>query len=95
MAGSEAEQAAMMEKWGVWFGNVGSSLVDAGNPFTATAKSISSDGSVQEGPVGDTLACGYTIIKAESLDDAVGLAKGCPHLASGGQLTVYEVYPAM
>jgi hypothetical protein len=94
MAESEAEQAAVMQKWGAWFGEIGSSLVDGGNPFAAGAKSISRDGSVHDGPVG-TLATGYSIISASSLDVAAGLVKGCPVLASGGQVTVYEIQPTM
>ena len=94
MAESEAEQAAIMEKWGAWFGGLGSALVDGGNPFAAGVKSISSDGSIHDGPVGGR-ATGYSIVKAESLDEAVGLAKGCPVLENGGVISVYEVYPAM
>lgn len=94
MAESEAEQAAIMEKWGVWFGGLGSALVDGGNPFTAEAKNIASDGSIYDGPVG-SMATGYSIIKAEALDEAVGLAKGCPIVESGGEITVYEIHPSM
>lgn len=94
MAQSEAEQAAIMQQWGEWFGKLGSALVDGGNPFASIAKSIASDSSVNEGPVG-TMATGYSIIKADSLDDAVGLAQGCPVLQGSGQITVYEIHPAM
>jgi hypothetical protein len=36
------------------------------------------------------MATGYSIIQAESLDDAVEMSKGCPLHLSGGHLTVYE-----
>src|SRR5579871_3669026 len=52
MAESEAEQAAVMQAWGAWFGELGNALVDAGNPFAPTARSIASDGKVSDGPVG-------------------------------------------
>lgn len=92
MAESEAEQAAVMDAWGVWMGGLGSALVDGGNPFTPSAKSVTSNGKVSDGPVG-TLATGYSIIKAESLTDAAEKAKGCPVLSSGGQISVYEIIP--
>jgi hypothetical protein len=58
------------------------------------AKSIASDGTVSDGPVG-TMASGYSIIKADSLDAAVEMAKGCPVLQGGGQISVYETFPVM
>jgi hypothetical protein len=68
--------------------------VDGGHPFTPVAKSIASDGTVSDGPVG-TMATGYTIISADSLDAAVEQAKDCPVLQGGGQVTVYETFNVM
>jgi hypothetical protein len=94
MAESEAAQAAVMEAWGAWFGGLGSALVDGGNPFTPVVKSIESNGNVIHGSIG-TPATGYSIVTAESLDTAITMAKGCPLLQSGGQISVYEVAPVM
>ncbi|MGZ3611301.1 MAG: YciI family protein [Ktedonobacteraceae bacterium] len=94
MPESPAEQEAVMAAWGVWYGKIGSNLVDGGNPFTPMAKSISSNGSVSDGPVGE-LATGYTIIKADSLDAAVAVARECPVLQGGSKITVYETFPVM
>ena len=94
MPESPAEQEAVMAAWGVWYGKIGSNLVDGGNPFTPMAKSISSNGNVSDGPVGE-LATGYTIIKADSLDAAVVVAKECPVLQGGSKITVYETFPVM
>src|SRR5438034_5430711 len=58
MPASPAETEAVMQAWGAWFGKIGSNLVDQGNPFTPKAKSISSNGTVSDGPVGE-LASGY------------------------------------
>ena len=33
---------------------------------------------------------GYSILQADGLDDAVGLASGCPIVADGGTVDVYE-----
>src|SRR5256885_12741963 len=94
MAESEAEQAAVMQAWGAWYGGLGSAVVDGGNPFTPVAKSIASDGAVSDGPVG-TMASGYSVIKADSLNAAVEMAKGCPVLQGGGQISVYETFNVM
>jgi len=94
MPETEAEQAAALQAWGTWYAGLGSALVDAGNPFTPMAKSIASDGTVKDGAIG-TPASGYTIISADSLDAAVGMAKGCPLLQGGGQISVYETFNMM
>jgi hypothetical protein len=94
MPESPAEQEQVMQAWQSWFGELGSALVDAGNPFTPQAKSIASDGTVSDGPVG-SMASGYSVIKADSLDAAVALARGCPVTQGGAKITVFETFPVM
>ena len=88
------EQAAVMDAWTTWFNDLGSALVDGGNPFTGAAKNIDSDGAVSEASAGTT-ASGYSILKADSLDEAVELASGCPVLQGGAQVTVFETFQVM
>jgi len=90
----EAAQAAAMQAWIAWFTNLGSAVVDAGNPFSPVAKHIASDGAVSDSGAGMS-ATGYSVISADSLDAAVKMAKGCPQLQSGGQISVYETFPMM
>jgi hypothetical protein len=87
----EAQQAAMAA-WGAWFGTLGDAVVDAGNPF-GPAATVASDGGVTDG--GRSGLSGYSVIRADSLTAATTLTKGCPVLASGGGVEVYEVIPAM
>jgi hypothetical protein len=94
MPESQAEQAAVMKAWEAWFGGLGSAIVDGGNPFTPKAKRIASDGTVSDGAVG-TMASGYSILKADSLDEAVEMARRCPVLQGGAQISVYETFPVM
>ena len=94
MPETEAEQKAVLKEWEGWFGKLGSSLVDGGDPFTPKAKTIGSDGKVSDGPVGG-MASGYSIIKADSLDAAVSMAKGCPVLKGGAKISVFETFHAM
>ena len=93
MPDSPAEQAAVMQEWGAWLGKMGSGLKDGGNPFTGKAKTIASDGNVSDGAA--AMASGYLIIKADSLDAAVAMAKGCPVLKSGAKISVCETFKVM
>ena len=94
MPESEADQKAVLNDWQAWFAKLGGALVDAGNPFTPMTRSIDSDGRVTNGSNG-MMASGYTIIKADSLDAAVAMAKGCPVLKSGAKISVFETFDAM
>jgi hypothetical protein len=90
---SEEEQAKVMKAWTDWFETVGAGLKDGGNPF-GRVKTVSSDGSVIEGPDGKHHT-GYTLVTAASLEAATDIAKGSPVLADGGTVTVYEIVEAM
>lgn len=91
---SEEEGASVMQAWTEWLGGLGPSLVDGGNPFTPAAKSVRSDGAVGDGPAG-SMATGYSIVEADSLDAAAEIATGCPHLAADGEISVFETFEVM
>ena len=94
MPESEADQAVVMGAWEAWSTALGDAVVDLGNPFTPAAKSIASDGTVSDGPVG-SMASGYSVIKANSLDEAVEMSRGCPVLQGGAQISVFETFAVM
>ncbi len=78
-------------EWGRWFGSLGASLVDAGNPFASGGKAVEKSGvsTIENYP-----ATGYTIVKADSLEAAAELAKDCPVLNEpDGAVRVYETMP--
>lgn len=81
----EAQEAAM-KAWGDWFGTLGSSIVEIGNPFGAST-AVNSDGSAGTATAG---LSGYSVLQADSLELAAKLAAGCPVLAGGGTVEVYE-----
>ena len=90
MAQTDAEREAAMAAWGGWFGSLGDAVVDAGNPFGAsTSLAAGSNGAVSSG------LSGYSVLRADSLDAAAELAKGCPVLANGGGVDVYETIEVM
>jgi hypothetical protein len=91
MAQTDEERQAAMAAWGAWFGTLGSAIVDAGNPFgpSATVAGVGvSDGA-------SSALTGYSVVSADSIAAAGELAKGCPVLASGGSVEVYETIQVM
>ena len=84
---SPAAQEAAMAAWGAWFSELGGAVIEAGNPF-GPSKSISADGSMKD--AGGAALTGYSVLGADSLAAATDLAKGCPVLANGGSVDVYE-----
>ena len=75
------EGKKVMEAWMAWFGQAGSKIVDRGAPI-GPRKSIGGGAASSAG--------GYSIVDAGSLDEAIALTKGHPHLASGGSIEVCE-----
>jgi hypothetical protein len=88
VSADEAERNAQYAKWGQWFEELGSAVVEGGGAATGTAKTVGPGGSVSDG--GSRGLTGYSIVSADSLDSAVELAKGCPVLEIGGAVDVYE-----
>ena len=89
MADTPEAQEQAMQAWGAWFGTLGGSVADIGNPFghSATVRS----GGVSDG--GASKVAGYSIIEADSLSDATTKTAGCPVLTGGGSVEVYEAIP--
>jgi hypothetical protein len=90
MPASAAADPTVVQAWTDWFTALGPAVVDPGNPASQT-KHIGTDGSVsaEAGPTG------YSIIKADSIDAAIELAKGCPVLLGGNTVQVVETFDAM
>jgi hypothetical protein len=85
MAETEEAQQQSMAAWGAFLGGLGDALVDVGNPFGASAAvTASGDGGASSG------LGGYSILNAASLGEATQRAQGCPVLADGGTVEVYE-----
>jgi hypothetical protein len=94
MPETEAEQAAVIKAWTAWYTELGSAVVDPGNPFTPAGKSIASDGKVSDvSPA--AMASGYTILEGGSFDSVVKLAKSCPVLLGGAEISIFETFNVM
>ena len=92
MPEGEEAGAQVMAAWEAWFSSIGAAVADPGNP-SSKSRTIAVDGAV--GPEGPASLSGYTILSADSLDAAVGLAKSCPVLAGGSSIEVIETFDAM
>jgi len=75
-------------KYMEWLSSLGDSVVSPANPLKNTS-TVNTDGTVTAG--GATTMSGYTIIKADSMEVALTIAKACPFLDIGGSLEVSEL----
>ena len=88
---NEGSDGGTAEDWGQWFGKLGDKLIDGGNPFGDGGQAVNKDGvmSVKEMP-----ATGYSIVTANSMEEATEMAKECPLVTAGvGAACVFEALP--
>ncbi len=85
---SPEEGAKLMAKWKAWVGGLGDAMANPGSPL-GMSKTVSSGGVSDDG--GSNPLLGFSIVKADSMDAALEMAKACPHLGLGGTLEVAEV----
>lgn len=84
---SPEDATKVMDGWRSWMGSVGPALVDVGTPF-GPGTSIVDDGSSANA----IELSGYSIVEANSLDEARGLAQSHPFLSEGKGAYAVEVY---
>jgi hypothetical protein len=77
----------MQSAFQAWVAEVGSAMHDPGAPLGAS-KTVRGD-TVTDGPKEMPIG-GYTLLDADSLDEAVGLVRSHPFLTRGGALQVNE-----
>jgi hypothetical protein len=84
--GFETPTAEIMAAWRKWFESVADKTTDQGG-FHGAAREISHSGT-KDLPMGMESITGYSIINAESLDDAEKIARDNPFIAS---IRIYEI----
>lgn len=87
MPESPEEGADQRARWQAWIDGLADAVVNPGTPL-GMSKKISSDGEVTDG--GENRLTGYSVVKAESMEAALEIAKACPFLEMG-TLEVAEV----
>lgn len=91
MASVTPEEAKKgMEPWMAWAQKVGAGMVDLGTPLGNGQKVTKSGTAPSEKEV-----VGYTVLQAESMDEAVKLLQDHPHLewVDGCSIEVHESLP--
>ena len=81
-----------------WLGSIAAQnkLADKGNtllPGPGSAKTVKPDNMVIDGPYTEIkeFIAGYVVVKADHIDEAIGLAKANPIFKIGGNIEVREV----
>ena len=69
---SPEEGAKHMAKWKAWVGGLGDAVVNPATPL-GKSRTVSSGGVSDDG--GSNPLSGFTIVKADSMDDALAMAK--------------------
>jgi len=77
----QADQSAGdRDKWEAWATGLGDAIVNPGTPLK-DSKTVSANGVMDGG--GPNPLMGFSVVRAESLDAAIEMAKACPFLAIG------------
>ena len=71
-----------------WLALLGESAISPANPLKNTS-TVNSDRTVVAG--GTTAMSGFTIIEADTMEEALTIAKDCPFLDVGGSIEVSEL----
>ena len=85
---SPEEGAKHMANWKAWVSDLGDAVVNPGTPLGKSR--IVSSGGVSDDSGADPMS-GFSIVKADSMDAALEMAKTCPFLELGGTIEVAQV----
>ncbi len=84
------EGAKVMAAWQAWYGAMGEAVVNGGAPV-GMSKTVSAKGVADDG--GANPLSGYTVVRADTIDAACEMAKGCPILdGESGTVEVAQVH---
>ncbi|MDW4498155.1 hypothetical protein R5H30_09205 [Sulfitobacter sp. D35] len=86
---TEEEGAQVMAAWQSWFEGMGEAVVNPGNPV-GMSKTVDSTGVRDDG--GANPVSGFTVVRAENIDGALEMSRGCPMVVDGsGSIEVAEI----
>ncbi|MEM9367284.1 MAG: YciI family protein [Planctomycetota bacterium] len=90
IAPSPEQMQEMMAAWHAWFASLGDSLIEGGDALLPMGLQVQPDGTVTDGPFieGKEMVGGYSIVQADTIEEAAEMAKGCPMLPMGGNVEV-------
>ena len=94
------EMQQHMQKWHTWIadGLQKGWMLDRGDPLTQEGRVVNAQKVVLDGPFVESkeIVGGYSIVQADTIDDAAALAKGNPGLLTGGSVEIRPIadFPA-
>jgi hypothetical protein len=92
---SQTEMQAVFNKWDNWFGGIAAQgkIINMGIRLVSPGKVLKSGGVITDGPfveIRERLN-GFIVVKADSLDEAITLAHGCPILEINGSVEIRPI----
>ena len=91
---SEEQMKSVMQQWQNWISGLAAKGNFSGtNRLLPEGKTIKPGNVITDGPYAEVkeVVGGYLIVKANSLDEALTMAKSCPGLQTGGSVEVRSV----
>jgi hypothetical protein len=91
---SSEEMQQVSDKWMTWFkGLMASGKAVAGNPLEREGKIVGKNRVVSDGPFAESKETigGYFLLKVDTMDEALSIAKDCPGLPFGIRVEVRAV----
>jgi hypothetical protein len=99
MNASAEERQAVLAKWGEWLGKLTQKgqLVAGGSPLEYAGKRVKKDGVVTDIAASEVkeLVSGYSIIRAESYEQAAAISRDCPIFRIEGSVVEVRAVLAM
>lgn len=91
---SPEEMQAAIKLWKDWIAGIAAQgKFVSTNALGSQGKILKPNGVITDGPYAESkeMVGGYLIVKAETIDEAVQLAEGCPIIGIGGHVEVRDI----
>ena len=94
---SPDQMQGILKQWRDWIGGIAAQnkLSNHGNRLGFEAAVVRGNNVVTDGPYAEIkeMITGFIIVKAETLQEAIELSKGCPIFNAGGSVEVRNIIP--
>ncbi len=96
---SPEQMQNVLKQWRDWIGGMAAQnkVANPGSRLGFDAAIVKGGGVVTDGPYAEIkeIITGFIIVRGETLQDAIELAKGCPIFSAGGSVEVRNVIPTV
>jgi hypothetical protein len=89
---SPEEMQGFLQMWDGWFKQFEGKIADGGDGLLPTGRVLKPGGVVADGPYVEAkeMIGGFSVVSANSYDEAVEIAKHCPIAVIGGAIEIRE-----